>query len=132
MKITHSVNITLASGSLVTHTAELLGVRHTADGASCATAACCGLMGDVKTCQGCAGSGCAACDGNGSIKDEDTRSDLAIYDIANLTNAEILEKIQGHVERVAQHHAGTHKAKEFIASLTQPEAAASLGHGKVG
>src|SRR3954453_7741434 len=132
MKITHDVQITLADGSPFTHTAELLGVRHTADGASCATAACCGLVGDIKACQSCSGHGCAACEGKGSIKDEDTRSDFAFYDIASLSNDEILEKIQGHVQRVAQHHAGAHKAREFIASLTQPGAPAAASSGRVG
>jgi hypothetical protein len=119
----HSIDITLASGLPVTHTADLLGVRHTADGASCVTASCCGLVGAIRTCQCCSGTGCAACGGKGSIKDEDTRSDLAFYDIATLSQDEIMAKIQGHVERVAKHHAGAHKAKEFIASLTLSGAA---------
>jgi hypothetical protein len=132
MKVTHSIGITLANGHAATHTAELLGVRHEGDGSCVATAACCGLVGATMTCQGCNGSGCGACQGKGSIKDEDTRSHMAFYDIASLSSDEILAKVQGHVERVAQHHAGAHKAKEFIASLTQPDAAAALGHGKVG
>ena len=130
--ITHDVKITLADGSPFTHTAELLGVRHTADGASCATAACCGLVGAIKTCPTCSGSGCATCGGTGSIKDEDTKSDYAFYDIATKTNDEILACIQDHVQRVAQHHAGAHKAREFIASLTQSGDAAAALPPKVG
>jgi hypothetical protein len=123
MKITYQVTITLASGATAVHVAELLGVRHTADGASAATAACCGKIGALLTCSACGGSGCQTCGGSGSIKDEDTRSNHAFYDIANMTDADILAELQVHVERVANHHAGAHKAREFIASLTAPDPA---------
>jgi predicted Rossmann-fold nucleotide-binding protein len=49
-----------------------------------------------------------------------------------MSQADILAGIQSHVERVAKHHAGVHKAREFIASLTQPGGAAVLTGGKVG
>lgn len=131
MKVTHSIDIMLA-GLPVTHTAELLEVRHTADGASCAMAACCGLVGDLHTCPCCSGLGCPACGGRGSIKDEDTRSSHAFYDIATMTQDEIMAEIQGHVERVAKHHAGAHKAREFMASLNLQVSTPAADPGKVG
>ena len=123
MKITHEVKITLASGDVAVHTAELLSIRHTADGAFTATAACCGKVGDIRTCQSCSGRGCAACAGTGSIKDEDTRSNLATYDIAAKTHEELLAEITDHVQRVASHHASAHKAREFLSSLMMADPA---------
>jgi len=118
MKITHEVKITLASGDVAVHTAELLSIRHTADGACAATAACCGKVGAIRTCQGCSGQGCSACNGQGSIKDEDTRSNHSFYDIAGMSEDDLLAEITGHVGRVANHHASAHKSREFLASLT--------------
>jgi hypothetical protein len=131
MRLTHQVVITLKSGETVIHTAELLAVRHTADGASAATVACCGKVGAVMTCSGCSGSGCSACNGKGSIKDEDTRSDHAFYDIADKDDAALLAELQPHVERVAKHHAGVHKAREFLASLTTDDPAPAADSGTV-
>jgi hypothetical protein len=132
MKLKKDVAITLGSGVTVIHSAELLDIRHTADGASVASAACCGKVGAIITCSGCAGSGCPACGGKGSIKDEDTRSDHAFYDIAGMSEADLMAEIQGHVDRVANHHAGAHRAREFMASLTAADPVATDAPGKVG
>jgi hypothetical protein len=105
------------NGTAFTHTAELLGITQHADGACVARAACCGKIGDIIPCPICSGHGCQACGGTGSIKDEDTRSDHAFYDIASMTQDEMQTEVLEHVQRVAQHHANVHKAKVFLASL---------------
>jgi hypothetical protein len=107
----------LKDGTAITHTAELLAIKQTADGAFAATAACCGKVGATICCSVCSGAGCQACGGSGSIKDEDTRSDHAIYDIASMTEDDLLKEVADHVQRVAQHHANTQKARAFLASL---------------
>jgi DnaJ-class molecular chaperone len=132
LKITHSVNVMLSNGQPASHTAELLGVRHEGDGSTTAIAACCGKVGLIITCPECSGSGCAKCHGSGSIKDEDTRSSYNFYDIASLTNDELTARLQGHVERVASHHAGAHRAKDFMATLMASDAAPLAAPVKVG
>ena len=140
MKLRHHVDIKLASGATATHTSELLGIRHEGDGSSTATAACCGKVGDTIACPACNGAGCTACEGRGQIKDEDTRSSYNFYDIAGMTDEDLTARLQGHVERVANHHAGAHRAKDFMATLTaadQPPVAPPAGTpasspGKVG
>lgn len=131
MKITHSVNVTLTNGQAASHTAELLSVQHEGDGSTTAVASCCGKVGLIITCPQCNGSGCTECHGCGSIKDEDTRSSYNFYDIASMTNDELADKLQGHVERVAKHHAGAHRAKDFM-SFASPDMAAAAAPGKVG
>jgi len=67
MKITQQAKITLPNGDTAIHTAELLSIVHTADGAIAAIASCCGKVGAVTTCQKCSGRGCACCSGTSSI-----------------------------------------------------------------
>jgi DnaJ-class molecular chaperone len=120
MKITHQTTVQLTNGTSALHTAELLSVFHSGDGSSTAVAACCGKVGNVIPCPSCSGAGrdCPTCHGNGSIKDEDSRSHYTFYDVAEMSNDELTAKIQAHVERVANHHAGAHRARDFMASLT--------------
>jgi hypothetical protein len=132
MKLKHQVDIKLASGVTATHAAELLGIRHEGDGSSTAMAACCGKVGDIITCPCCNGGGCSECQGNGSVKDEDTRSSFNFYDIAGMTNDDLTAKLQAHVERVANHHAGAHRARDFMATLTASDTPAAATPGKVG
>jgi hypothetical protein len=136
MKLTHQVDIKLASGPTATHTSELLDIRHEGDGSSTAIAACCGKVGDIHACPMCNGAGCPACGGKGHIKDEHTRSSHNFYDIAGMTDDDLTTVLQGHVERVANHHAGAHRAKDFMAAFTaaaQPPTDAVVGTpGKVG
>jgi DnaJ-class molecular chaperone len=130
MKITHTVVTTLTSGQPASHTAELMGVHHEGDGSSTAIASCCGKVGAVITCSVCNGSGCAQCHGTGSIKDEDTRNSYNFYDIAAMTNDELAARLQDHVARVANHHAGAHRAKDFMATFTAPDAPPVTPPGK--
>ena len=121
--VTHSVTITLGDGTPVTHAAEMIDLVSTSDGAVDVMAACCGKVGTLIACPNCEGRDCASCRGTGVIKDEDTRSHHAFYDIAAKTDDEMLAEIQGHVEKVANHHARAHKARVFLASLKRPKEA---------
>jgi DnaJ-class molecular chaperone len=132
IKITHSVNVELTNGQLMTHTAELLELRHEGDGSTTAIASCCGKVGAAITCIACNGVGCANCHGAGSLKDEDTRTSYNFYDIAVMTNEELTAKLQGHVERVANHHAGAHRAKDFMTTFTAPDVPTVTTPGKAG
>lgn len=134
MRITHDVTITLANGSPVTHTAELVALFHSGDGSCTAVAACCGKLGSIVACPSCGGAsrGCSQCQGSGSIKDEDTRSADTFYDIAGMSQDEIVGHIQHHVERTANHHAGAHKARDFMGLLSLPDASPVTHPMKVG
>ncbi len=117
MSITHTVNATLDDGTTHTHTAEALEVRHFADGCIGVMASCCGRVGGTSVCSSCQGSGCPACHNNGSIKLEDTRSWHTFYDIASMSQDEMLSEVKGHVQRVAENHMSRSKAMAFISGL---------------
>jgi hypothetical protein len=93
MHLTHTVTVKNKDGTDVNHTAEALLFIDLADGAVAVEAHCCG--------------------------DASTASRHTFYDIAAMHDDAIRQEVQGHVERVAQHHAFTHRARQGIASLVK-------------
>jgi hypothetical protein len=128
----HTVTITLPDGTPASHTAEALRYWMEADGAVIVEAACCGMVGGLITCPTCSGSGCPSCGGTGKVKQEDTRSRHSFYDIARQVAdpagsgtavfIDPAKEVMDHVRRVAEHHAGIHRARSVILdALMKPD-----------
>jgi len=123
MHVTHTATTKLGDGSTAEHTAEFLDFWYEADGVCVIEAACCGLIGNDPACR-CGGRDCGECN---------TRSRHSFYSVAAMEHDEIQERIRAHVQRVAEHHAAAHKARDFIATLRKPQAAPDVppgGRGK--
>ncbi len=118
--ITHTVNATLDDGTIQTHTAEALEVRHFADGCIGVMSSCCGKVGGTAVCSSCQGNGYTSCHNSGSVKLEDTRSWHTFYDVASLSNEQMLSEVKFHVQRVAENHLARSKAMAFIVGLIKP------------
>lgn len=92
MRVTHTVKIIKKDGTEAQHTAKAVRYSPQADGGAVTVSAMC--CGDIKT-----------------------LSNHTFYDAAAMDADAILKEVQDHVERVANHHAGTHKATETLDGL---------------
>lgn len=95
--ISFSVTVQRRDGSTVTHTAQFVRYVQEADGIIAVE---------------------AICDG-----DELTRSRHTLpFDLAGISDADLVAEIQAHVQRVAQGHAARQRAGDLLASLVPPAA----------
>lgn len=93
--VSYTITVQKRDGSEATHTAEAVDHKAVADGAISVCAMCC--------------------------EDGLTASWHTFYGISTMSEADIQAEIQGHVQRVATHHASLERAMDLIPLLLKPK-----------